>query len=116
MTFTNAQMMDSLRVLSQAEETGALGFAIAKNRRKLQEEVKEYSAKYDELLAKYGTDQGNGAYSIPRENLAAFEAELQPIAELTAEVTPMQVSMEVFCGGTLTSQQMYVLEWMVKEE
>ena len=115
-TLTNAQMMDSLRVLAQVEETGMLGFAIAQNRRKLSAEVEEYSAKYNELLAKYGTDKGAGQYTLRQEDLPAFEAELRPFAEMTAEVALTQVSLEDFTGGKLTSSQMFVLEWMVKED
>lgn len=115
MKLTNAQMFDSLQILSQAEETGVLGFAIAQNRRKLAEEVKEYADKRDELLAKHGTDQGDGKYTLTAEAVAAFSADLRPYAELTADVSVRQVSEEVFCSGSLTSSQMLVLEWMVKE-
>ena len=116
MILTNAQMLDSLRILSQVEEKGVLGFAIAQNRRKLQTEVKEYSDKYDELLKKHGTDLGDGRVSLPREAVHAFEAELQPYAKMTANVPVTQVTEEVFCSGNLTSGQMYVLAWMVKED
>lgn len=116
MILTNAQMLDSLRILTQVEEKGMLGFAIAQNRRKLQAEVKEYSDKYDELLKKHGTDLGDGRVSLSKEALSAFEEELRPYAELTAEVSVMQVTAEVFCSGNLTSSQMYALAWMVKED
>lgn len=115
MKLTNAQMYDSLLVLNQAEEKGVLGFAIAMNRRKLTEELKEYAAKRDELLAKYGTDEGGGKFRLPSEVIPAFSAELRPYAEMTADVAVRQVSEEDFCSGSLTSSQMLALEWMVKE-
>lgn len=116
MTLTNAQMFDSLLVLNQAEEKGVLGFAIAKNRRKLAEEVKEYAAKRDELLKEYGVEQEAGRYQIPAEKVPAFSAALRPYAEMTADVAVHRVSVEDFCSGSLTSTQMQVLEWMVKED
>ena len=115
MKMTNAQMFDSLVVLNQAEETGVLGFAIAQNRRKLTEELKEYAAKRDELLRKYGTDEGDGRFTIATDDVQAFSAELRPFAEMTADVNVRQISEEEFCSGSLTSSQMLVLDWMVKE-
>lgn len=115
MKLTNAQMFDSLQILSQVEETGVLGFAVAQNRRKLTEELKEYAAKRDELLHAHGTDQGDGKYTLTPEAVVAFSAALRPYAEMTADVSVRQVSEEVFCGGKLTSSQMLVLDWMVKE-
>lgn len=116
MKLTNAQMFDSLLVLNQTEEKGLLGFTIAQNRRKLSEEVKEYAAKRDELLKEYGKDEGDGRYSIAPENVPAFSAALRPYAEQIADVAVRQVSLEEFCSGSLTSSQMFVLDWMVKED
>ena len=114
MKLTNAQMFDSLQVLAQAEEKGVLGFAIAQNRRKLAEEVKEYAAKRDELLKEYGTEQEAGRFSLTPEAAVAFSAALRPYAEMTTDVAVRQVSEEDFCSGSLTSSQMMVLEWMVE--
>lgn len=116
MRLTNAQMFDSLLVLNQTEEKGILGFTIAQNRRKLSEELKEYAAKRDELLREYGKDAGEGRFSIAPENVLAFTEALKPFAEQIADVPVRQVSLEDFCSGSLTSSQMYVLDWMVKEE
>ena len=115
MKLTNAQMFDSLLVLNQVEEKGVLGFAIAQNRRKLSEELKEYSQKRDELLKEYGTDEGDGRFTITTEKVPAFSMALRPFAEMTTDVAVRQVSEEDFCSGSLTSSQMMVLEWMVKE-
>lgn len=116
MKLTNAQMYESLLVLNQVEEKGVLGFAIAQNRRKLSEEVKEYAQKRDELLAKYGTEEGEGRFRLGSDAIPAFSQELRPYAEMTADVAVRQVSEEDFCSGSLTSSQMLVLEWMVKED
>ena len=115
MILNNAQMLESVVVLSQAEEKGMLGYAIARNRQKLIPEIQEYSKKRDELLKEYGTDIGNGQFQLMPENAARFYAELQPYSDLTADVAVMQVSPEVFCSGNLTSSQMFTLDWMVKE-
>lgn len=116
MRLTNAQMFDSLAVLSQAEEKGVLGFAIAQNRRRIADELKEYLAKRDELLAEYGVDAGAGRYTLTPEAAQKFNEALKPYAEMTADVAVRQVTAEEFCSGNLTSSQMYALEWMAKEE
>lgn len=116
MKLTNAQMFDSLLVLNQAEEKGVLGFAIAQNRRKLAEELREYNAKRDELLKEHGTETEAGRFTMTPEAVQSFSAALRPFAEMTADVAVRQVSEEDFCSGSLTSSQMLTLEWMVKED
>ena len=117
MILTNAQMYESIPVLAGAkDEKGLLGYAISVNLRKLTGETVEFSRKRDELLAEHGTPAGEGRYNLTPQAAAAFQAALQPYAELTAEVAAMQVAPEVFYGGNLTSGQMYALSWMVKEE
>lgn len=112
MILTNAQMLESLTVLSQCEEKGMLGYAIARNRHKLSVEVQDYSRKRDELLKEMCEDLGGGQY---KPNPEFFKA-LQPYMDLEVDVPVMQVSPEIFYGGNLTSSQMFVLGWMVKEE
>ena len=115
MILTNAQMYDSLQILAHAEERGVLGFAIARNRRKLAEELREFMAKRDELLAEYGTEESAGAYKLTPEAAQAFSTALRPYAEMTADVAVYQITAAEFCSGGLTSSQMLVLDWMVKE-
>lgn len=115
MILNNKQMLESVKVLSQLEEKGMLGYAIMRNRQKLSVEVMDYSRKRDELLKEYGTDIGNGQYQLQAENAACFFEALQPYSELTVDVPVMQVDPEVFYGGNLTSSQMFALEWMVKD-
>ena len=119
MLLTNAQMFDSIPVLTQAkDEKGLLGYAVAVNLRKLSAEVQEFSKKRDELLEAHGTqtEDAPGRYTLTPEGAAVFMAELQPFAELETDVQVMQVAPEVFYSGNLTSGQMYALSWMVKEE
>lgn len=115
MILNNAQMLESVTVLSQCEEKGMLGYAIARNRQKLSVEVMDYSRKRDELLREHGTDIGNGQFQLQPENAARFFEALKPYSELTVDVPVMQVDPEVFYGGNLTSSQMFALNWMVKE-
>lgn len=116
MNLNNEQMLNSLAVLSQADEKGMLGYAIARNRQKLMNEVQEYSKKRDELLAEYGTDMGGGKFQLLPDDAAKFYAALQPYSDLIVDVPIMQVTPEIFYSGNLTSSAMFTLAWMVKEE
>lgn len=116
MKLTNAQIFESIPVLAQAEEKGMLGFAIARNRRVLSGEVQEYARKRDELLEQYGTREEDGRFTLTAEAAETFYKALEPYTQMEAEVAATQVDPEVFCGGQLTSAQMYTLNWMVKEE
>jgi hypothetical protein len=115
MILTNARMLESVIVLSQVEEKGMLGFAVMRNRQKLTAEVQDYVTKREELLKEFGTDVGNGKFEFEPGKAAAFAEALRPYSELTVDVPVMQVSAEVFCGGNLTSNQMFALAWMVNE-
>lgn len=119
MKMTNAQMYDSIPVLQQAkDETGMLGYAIAVNLRRLSTEVEEYARKRDLLLRSYGTavEGSAGRYTLTAEDAAAFQRELEPYAKIETEMAVMQVTPEIFTGGSLTAGQMYALSWMVKED
>lgn len=116
MKLTNAKMLESIPVLTSAkDEKGLLGYAVAVNLRKLGDEVQEYAKKRDELLKEYGTDVGDGKYDFTAESAVAFREALQPYADMETDVAVMQIAPEVFYGGNLTSAQMYVLSWMVKD-
>lgn len=115
MILNNKQMFDSLMVLSQAEEKGVLGYAIARNRQKLMAEVQHYSKMRDELLKEHGTDVGNGQFQLQPNQAEKFFEALKPYDELEVDVQVMQVTLEVFCSGNLTSSMMVTLDWMVKE-
>lgn len=113
MLLTNEKMLESLGVLANTEEQGKLGYACARNRRKLLAECREFMDKRDELLKKYGADKGNGQYELPAENAAAFVGELREYSDLAFDVDVMTVSEEVFYGGKLTAKEMFILDWMV---
>lgn len=116
MILNNKQMLDSLTILSKAEEKGMLGYAIARNRQKLMAEVQEYSKMRDELLKEHGTDVGNGQFQLQPDQAIKFYEALKPYDELEVDVQIMQVTPEVFCSGNLTSSMMFALDWMVKED
>lgn len=116
MIMTNAQAFDAVLMLSKLDEKGMLGYAIARNRRLLSAELQEYMSKRDELLVEFGNDIGNGQFQLQAESAARFYEALRPYSELSVNVSVMQIVPEVFYSGNLTSNQMFALEWMVRDE
>lgn len=94
---------------------GTLGYAAAYNKRKLVQEATEYLIRKDELIKKYGTQDGE-SYSInpSMDAWKDFEAELLPLAQIEHEIDLMQV--DVSEAKELTGRQMIDNWWMFKEE
>ena len=115
MKTTNLEAWNTLQSAAEINESGKLGFAIAKNMRKLADELKEYDAKRNELIQKYGVSMGDGRFSLSPENAAKFQEEMEEYDGIEFEFIPMTVSEEVFCSGNLNSSQMFTLMWMVEE-
>ena len=115
MKLTNEVLYDSLAVLARVSETGKLGYACAKNRRKIADEIKEYMDKRDELLDKYGKQNANGSYNLTDKNLQKYLDELAPYSEMECDVNLMTVEPDEFYGGNLNSQDMFILDWMIAE-
>ena len=118
MKMTNAKMWESIQTLSAVDETGKLGYACARNLRKLMDACKEYMEVRDRLMMQYGTPdpEGNGKYTFDQEKAKEFSDALREYAVIEHEVDIFQVSEDVFCSGNLTTKEMYALDWMVKEE
>ena len=116
MKTTNAQAFAYYTALKTAtNETGKLGYAIAKNARKIEAELKEYMQARDAAVQKYGTDAGNGTFRFTAPQAAQFQQEMSELDGIECEIDIMTVNEDTFCGGNLTSEQMYSMDWMVAE-
>lgn len=114
MKMTNEKMYNSLTILSSLKENGKLGYAIARNRRKIEAEIIEYSKIRGEALAKYGSlIEDTNQYRLSGENLAKYNEEMAQYKDIECEIDVMQVSLDEFLSGNLDSNQMYALDWMV---
>jgi len=116
MKMKNATMWESIQTLMGTQETGKLGYACARNLRKLMGECREYMEVRDRLMTEYGNSEGNGKFSFDEEKGKAFADAIREFAVIEHDVDVFQVSEEVFCSGNLTTKEMYALAWMVKED
>lgn len=115
--YTNGTAFNMLMALDSASnEVGQLGFAIAKNRRKIKTELEEYIERRNDIIIKYTTRDDEGKPLITDTNAALANQELEPYSNMECALDIAQVTEDVFCGGALTAQQMFELDFMVKEE
>ena len=114
--FTNGEMFASINVLNGLEEKGKLGYAIAHNRRVFNDALTEYYDVRNRIITGHGTENGDGTYSLSEEQAAAAQHELDEYTFIEHEVDIMLVDVDTFCSGSLNSQQMYILNWMVRKE
>ena len=112
MKFTNAKAYDALLALLSVSETGRLGYAIAKNARKIRDEIQEYINKREGAVSEYGSDNGNGAYVIKPDDIERCLAEFEDLNDIECDIDIMTVDTNTFCSGNLTSNDMLALEWM----
>jgi len=115
MKMTNVEGAQCLSVMMSIQEKGKLGFAIAKNMRKLNDELREYFAKRDELIMQYGEKRDGDRYWVPPEKAQEFIDALSVYDEIEFDFEPQKINEEEFCSGSLTSDQMYALYWMINE-
>ena len=113
---TNDIIFDSVNILSGVCETGKLGYACARNLRKLRDAGKEFNDKRDELIMQYGIPQEDGSYTIPAEKIEELNKAIREYADIEHEVDVMRVSEDIFCNGNLDTQTMYALDWMVERD
>lgn len=114
MKLTNAQGFNSLNTLRELHEEGKLGFAIARNIRKLEGELADFIEKRDELIRKYGSLEDDH-YFVTEARIPDFLNELNVYSGMEFEFQPQLVDADTFCSGKLNSDQMYVLDWMVSD-
>lgn len=115
MKLTNKRAYDLLQYMGGLHETGKLGFYIAKNMRLLKTELTEYIDIRNRTIDKYGEPE-NGVYRIPSKNVSLFLDSMKPYDDIECSFTPVQVDRELFISGTLESNDMFNLDWMVKDD
>lgn len=95
----------------------ALSMSLALVLEKAQPYLRASQKPRNDLLVKYGTDLGNGAYNIPPPNQDAYQTELDEL--LDREVTLQdcgRIKLSALQTLTLTGAQIYALRWLVKND
>lgn len=100
---------------SMLKTKGMVGFKLARNLRMIDEELKEYYSKREELFFKYG-EEINGQMVINRdsENYPLFMKEIQPYDEQEIQLEFRKITESELAESDLTAEQMLLIWEMVE--
>lgn len=120
-TLKNLQMETMLRQLKPVLALrDKVGYAAARNYRRLSESLTEYVAFKNELIEKYGEpekdEDGHEFFSIKitSPNFKSFCDELAPLGEIEQEVEIMTLNYEDAIGS-LTGEELLGVDWMFED-
>lgn len=116
---TNYEMdrnLENLKAIARKKEMpGSLSYAIAKNIRKMQEELKEYlEVKYD-LIQKYGELTDNKYQITDQDKIRDYAEEIQDIAQIEQTVDLIKISPKLFDRINITVEEIMALEFMIED-
>lgn len=119
MTMTNIEMLNRLTYLQSisSKVTGKLGFAVAKNMRRLSDECQDFIKIKDDLICKYGTVNEDGNITVQQnsESYGKFIEELKVYTDLQCDVDIYTVDEKELWESNLNADEMLMIEFMVKE-
>ncbi len=99
MKITNGAMLDVIMVLNKfANVGGKLGYAIARTKRLITDNLSDFNTLKDELVVKYGqqNDQGNYYVDPQSENYADFIREITPLLDISVDIDIYKVPKDEF--------------------
>lgn len=120
---TNGQLFNMMSELeAHLDKKDIIGYACARNYRKISLEIEDFIRKREELFMKYGSkdvdDNGNflGSYSIDQnsEELKLFKEEIGKYVDLECEVDIMMVKF-TDAIGVLSGRELIGLDFMFED-
>ena len=122
MRLTNKKMDEYFTALSNMSEkaTGRLGYAIARNLRKLSEELVEYQALKDKAINKYGEVGDDGVARIridpDSEAFKSFTEDMKEYMDIEHDVQVFTVSEDEVINSPLNAKEMLSIDFMIIKE
>lgn len=109
------QMLSALEPL--LDRKGVLGMVVANNVRTIRDTIQEFTAKKEELIRKYGTDNGSGTiYLDPGSpNLHQFLDELEPYSAVMHDVKFVTVPVRDVMND-LSGREILTLDFMLEDD
>ena len=121
MLMKNSEIYNYAQALSEAFQDNnqrlpvKINFYLQKNKKTLLSLSQDIEQSRMEIAQNYGTINEEGtAYTIPEENIAAVNNEIQDLLNIEQEVPIYQVSIDSFSDDlTLTTAQMEAIMFMI---
>ena len=119
MKLSNRKMDECFNALNNISEktSGKLGYAIARNIRKLSEELVEYHSLRDKAIYKFGTQGSDGTYSIQigSEAYDSYIEEIKEYMNIEHDVQIFTVTEEEVLKSDLNAKEMLAIDFMIQE-
>ena len=106
----------SLALNTMMDQKGIVGLKLMRNKRMIDDELKEYYELEAELFRKYGEEKdGDLIISKDSENYKKFLEEIEPLNNNEVSFDFRKLAEDELAQSTLTASQMAILwEWMVE--
>lgn len=119
MKMSNRDMDDAVQSLTSIGEkvTGKLGYAVAKNLRKINNELIEYRDIKNRLIVEHGEKQENGNYilSVGTDKYYDYLKELDDYANIEHEVDIYKISSEEVITSSLNALEIAGIDFMIED-
>ena len=108
----------SIALNTMMEEKGTIALKLMRNKRMIDEELKEYYALEESLFRKYGEEKdGQLVIAKDSENYPLFLKEIEPLNNEEVSFEFRKITEEDLAYSNLTANQMAVIwEWMVEHD
>ena len=104
-----------LKIIS-TKVAGKLGYAVARNIRELSVSLSEYTGIKNDLITKYGENNGKEIIlSVESENYKKYQEEIKEYSDIEHDVNIMLVEPEEIYKSTLTADVISNIMFMVKD-
>lgn len=121
---TNAEMESRVRALApHLERADMVGYAAARNTRRLKDALTEYATVRDGLVERYGkpevdecgTFTGKVSLAFDSPDFAKFAEEIEPYLGISHEVEVFRIGYG-HAAGTMSGAELLEIDWMFEEE
>lgn len=119
MKLTNIEMDNYLQAMRNISEkvTGKFAYAVARNIRKISEELVEYKSLKDKAIYKYGEqrDDGSAVIKVGTEAYDKFIDEMKEYADISHDVPIQMITKEELLSSSLNANEILTIDFMIEE-
>ncbi len=108
-----AETEKNLQSIPEMELPAQIAFRLARLAGQCLTELKQYHQTFNELLIRYGQDQGNGQFKITLEKMDEFNQEYEALRDVTIELSGDPISIKDFGDTTLKVGDLMALDYLI---
>lgn len=120
MKLTNYEMDNYLQAMKNISEkvTGMFAYAVARNMRKISEELVEYEELKNKTIVKYGKAMEDGRYAIDVTSDAYKEylKEMKDYNDIQHDVDIQKITKSELLSSSLNANEILTIDFMISEE